>query len=166
MNSQMQALDKAINNKKMFDLVNAYLLQRAYTEVVTEQVDAIVHQILQETPVYTADSHERITEHKYLWLASDADFATTITEASRRERAAGIKPADMPDEQCPALVAKSELTKIEHQIINTSGAPLNMSVQRLISAPHGMDNYRKWLDTVIGAVFKLTNFKPVSLKQA
>ena len=164
MTPEMKKLDKAINNARMFDLVNTYLLQRAYAETMRERVNAIWQDLLNENDVREQETGERITEPRYTWLTDDETFARLHTEANKRERAAGLKPASMPDDFCPALVAETKQSEIERTIIDTSGAPLGVDNHRLLCQPHGLEKRAQFLDLVIKAVFSLPNFKPVTLK--
>lgn len=163
MTPQMKQLDKVINTPQMFDLVNAYLLQRAYAETMRERVDAIWQALLNENETYEEDKPDkRITEPRSAWLTDDATFARLAAEANRRERAAKLKPDEMPDEYCPALVAEEQLNGIERAIIETAGAPLGITTHRLLCQTNGLEKRAQFLDLVIKAVFCLPDFKPTT----
>lgn len=115
-------LTKAFDNPTLFSLVNSWINQKAYAEITREEVDKIQSAILDEIP-FCADAHaarsdgHRITKGKDLYQSSDeASFQKYLALCDERERAAGIKPADMTFEFCPALVAETNLTDIEHAI--------------------------------------------------
>jgi hypothetical protein len=92
--------------------VNAYFMARTYAELMRERVDEVQRAVLQECPL-DMDAHVgdfrrgdgKITDPSLTYLATDAHFHDYLEECNKRERAIGIKPADMPDEHCPALVA-------------------------------------------------------------
>ena len=63
---------------------------------------------------------ERIIEPRYDWLMSDADFKDYHANANHIERQRGIKPAEMPDEHCPALAAEAIQRQAEQLLIKTA----------------------------------------------
>ena len=61
---------------------------------------------------------------KDYWLSEDEDACKAYSAAQNRElRAAGIKPDDMDDEYCPALVAANQAMDARRAVINAV-APL------------------------------------------
>ena len=93
--------------------VNAYLMAKAYAMTMRERVDEVQRAILAECPLYIdpqwiekGRQEEKITDPKHTYLATDTDSKLYFEECNWRERKLGIKPKDMPDEHCPALVAE------------------------------------------------------------
>lgn len=149
-------------------LVSAYLLARTYAEVQRERVDEIHLAILTECPILDDETGEPLLRSKDLYRTdNEALCADFYAEADKRLREAGIKPASMPTEFCPALVAEHELVKIERMLIDESGKPLGVDHNKLLCARHGMENWRKWIDLVVGLIVSLPDFKnPLTGKAA
>lgn len=139
--------------------VNAYLLARAAAETMRERVDAIERQILTESPIYADKADGRpILDGRELYLSSDEDaFQDYLIECDKRERAAGLKPADMPRDYCPALVLEDLQRKAERLIVETGGKPFGFTVDRLLCA--GLDTYREFIDLTVRLVVNRPGFK-------
>ena len=153
----IKASDVATEETK--SLVNSYLMARAYAEATRERVDAIGREILKEMPLY-ADSEDggaRIVEPSKVFSCPD-DEATGryFLEASKRERAAGIKPANMADEFCPALVAETRLSKIENMLIDASGKALGVGSN---SPGMYLERRKRYIDLVVGMVVNMPGFR-------
>ena len=93
--------------------VNAYLMAKAYAMTMRERVDEVQRAILAECPLDTAPEFiergrpdEKITDPKHTYLATEVHFRDYQDECNHRLRKLGIKPDDMPDEHCPALIAE------------------------------------------------------------
>lgn len=120
------------------DIVRAVqnaLVARAVAQDKRTRVDALGREILTErvftsTLCTSADTDpeqaarcasqppERITDPKALFGCQDeALCAWYYAEANRRARAAGLKPADLPDNHCPALVAEELQWQAEEAVI-------------------------------------------------
>ena len=153
----IQASDVATAETK--SLVNSYLMARVYAEAMRERVDAIGREILKEMPLYAdmADGSARIVEPSQIFLCTD-DAATGayFLEASKRERAAGIKPTNMPDEYCPALVAESRLSKIENMLIDASGKALGVDSN---SPGMYLERRKRYIDLVVGMIVNMPGFR-------
>lgn len=124
-----QAVDPNLANvrrqaKDYKPLALLYCAAKGRAEVIGEQVEAIARRLLAEECPLKDDEGVQILEPKYYWLCEDDDALKAYYAAQNRElRAAGIKPADMDDEFCPALVANTEAIKLRHQLVNAM-APL------------------------------------------
>jgi len=161
-----KTIEKSINTPAVHKLVRAYLLARTFYEVTKEKVDAVYAEIMEEIPVYSDAKHrvqrggkvERIYDHEKLYLTDDDEACRRIwDEADKRLRAAGIKPDNMETDHCPALVARSELSKIQGALIDEAGKGMEITVDRLLSA--GLDIYNKFIDLVVGATLANPKFK-------
>jgi hypothetical protein len=149
---------KDIDTPAVHSLVSAYLMARTYAKCQRERVDAIHLAILTECPIYTEDG-EAITRSKDLYLSTDeAACKDFYAEANARLRNAGIKPADMADEFCPALVAEHLLCKTERALIEESGKPFGVTADGLLCARGGLENWQKWIDLVCQLIVNLPNF--------
>jgi len=144
--------------------VGAYLLARAYAETMRERVDEIERQILAECPIYAAErwGGEQILTGKRLYLASDdakALLEDFYAEANHRERKAGLKHKDMPDEHCPALVAESKQCDAENLLIDISGRPFGVNCSKLLTGGQALERRQKWIDLVVGCIVNLSDFR-------
>jgi len=108
--------------------VAAYLVARAKAEVLREAVDAVFAEILAEREIYPAEEWRkcgdvgRILDHDRLSWSELHDFNAVIAEASCIERERGIKPADMEEQYCPALVAEHAQLEAEWAILKAGFA--------------------------------------------
>lgn len=141
--------------------VRAYLMARAYSETMREAVDKVHAAILDQCPIYAdlpGTSGERITKGKHLYLSTDeAKCADFYAEADKRLRACGLKPADMPAEYCPALVAENLLSKASRCLIDEAGKPFDLDADKLLCG--GLKNWEKFIDLTVGLVVNLPGFK-------
>jgi len=113
---------------KSWPLAEAVLLATAAAKVVRADVDAIQRAILAERPLpmgaeYVADYPKlggMITDPKHVFLCDDAAARKAYyAECDRRERAAGVKPVDMPATHCPALSAETRQLQAENALIGS-----------------------------------------------
>lgn len=147
-------------------LVNAYLLQRALAETMREKVDAVYREILTEIPVYAEDRGDRVYTYQLLYLCSDDALCEKIyAEGNKRLRALKLKPDDMPDGYCPALVAEDKQVKIETALIDAAGAKFGIDSDKLLCA--GLKTRQEFIDLVVKLVVSLPGFKnPLTGKAA
>ena len=165
-------LDQAINTGEVIALATSLLMAKAHAEILTKKVDAVYLQILKDIPLYADDrgpehrtgrSGQRIMDHNKMYLAYDDDgapetCARIYAEADKRLKAAGIKPASMGDEFCPALIAESKVREIRRRLADAVGAPLGTGADDLLCSPDGLALYEKFTDLICGAVTKLPAF--------
>lgn len=153
-----------IVNPTVVSYVKTYLMLRAYTEAMTERVEKIEAEILAECPIVIGNrwnsprAGEPITKGNDLYLAGDdqdAEIQDFYAETNKRLRAQGIKPADMDDDHCPALVAHHAQIAAESALINASGEPLGVSTDNLWS----MEKRAQWIELVVGLIVNHTDFK-------
>ena len=149
--------------------VNAYLLARAYAETMRDKIDEIQRQILSEIPLINPKDGERITEPKYSWTCTDEELMTEyFAECNIREREAKLKPEDMEDDFCPALVAENIQTDTEWLIFDAAAEMLKLDFDgkelhhRLLC--RGLDEMKKFIDLVVGLVVNLPDFKGLEVK--
>ena len=135
-------------------LTESYLAARVAAEAMREQVDALRTPLLTEIELYADLSDgRRITAPRDYWLSEDnAALARYYQECDRREKAAGLKPDDMPVDSCPALVLEEAQLAAEHELITASGAPFGIDNDKLLCGPDGLGRRQKWLDLVVGLV--------------
>lgn len=155
--------------------VSAYLMARTFAEVTREKVDAIHLAILQEAPIYANCDHEDghpILESKDLYLADDQEdeIKDFYKKGDKRLRAAGLKPAEMEEDFCPALVAECLQRDTERLVIH-AGA-------EMVGKPNGKDfangllclgleQYQRFVDLTVGMVVNSPGFKsPLTGKAA
>jgi len=108
-----------INTKENRSLAVAIIVARAKAAELRAQVDAIYAVILGEFIVWD-ENGKRITRVENLYLSDDSDRCADIyAEGSARARARGIKPASMPHDHCPALVADTARIDAENALIDS-----------------------------------------------
>jgi hypothetical protein len=107
--------------------VNAYLMAKAYAQLKREEVDGVKLELLMESVYMVTPENERrgrkderIIEPRYDWLMSDEDSKDYHANVNHIERERGIKPAEMPDEHCPALCAEHVQMQAETLLIETA----------------------------------------------
>lgn len=150
--------------------VNAVLVATTYAQTVRAEVDKIERGVLEECPLHFSKKIRReagdekvITEPSRAWMGDEAEFLDFCQESSKRERAAGIKPPEMPDEHCPALVAECIVRDAEHLLIECTASMLGVDdspadfINRLLC--QGMETYRKFIDLAIRMVVASPDFK-------
>lgn len=105
--------------------VDAVLMTMAHAQLMREEVGAIQREILAECPLTPGEFAMKmgetapITDPKDVYLCDDAaQLEDYYAECDKRERAEGIKPADMTAEYCPALVAESAQRNAEHLMLD------------------------------------------------
>lgn len=153
--AETKQLKEALMSPAMKKLVADWLVTKAKAQALRESVDGVYAKIMTEVPAYaTLDKGERIYDHRELYLCADDELCARIYDlADKREKAAGIKPADMHPDHCPALTAEYDLIQIEHEIADLSGSPVGITVDRLLC--DGLETYRKWIDLVVGGALAL-----------
>jgi hypothetical protein len=135
--------------------VQNYLIARTHYEAKRAEVQPILRQILTERVLmatlsckHTGRPPYRIVDPKDLFLCEDdAACREFYAEGNRRERAAGVKPANMPDDHCPECVAHSLLIEAENVLIDEAGRS-----QGIDSSMLHLEKRAKFLDLVCGLV--------------
>jgi hypothetical protein len=155
--------------------VNAYLMARTYAEVMTEKVEAVYLAILTECPVYgdlvprrTGGEPVQILKSRDLYLCSNEALCQDVyEEANKRLRALKLKPADMKDEFCPALVAQRIQTDAENLLIEIAGKPFGITNQKLLCSANGLKNRQEFIDLNVKLVVSQSGYKnPLTQKAA
>lgn len=143
--------------------VGAVLLAKAYAEVKREQVDKVNREILTECPlsngleVEHGQSHEDITDPKLVYLCTNQDLLDDYyAESNKRLRERGIKPPEMPDSYCPALVAEDVLRTAEHVLVEAAEPVFGVSLDQITCY---LDKYHQYIDLLCGLVVNLPDFK-------
>lgn len=162
--------------------VNAYLMQRTIAEVTRDKVNTIETEILTECPLMVSDEwSERgrldgpITDPKHTYLCDKGpELEDYYLETNKRLRDAGIKPDEMPDTHCPALVAEHDLIKIERLLLGAAAVMLKLGIdgkelnQQLMCS--GMKQRQKFIDLLVGLVVNMPGYinplthKPIEIK--
>jgi len=158
----MKPTIKNVLTKENKSLVNAYLMARAFSETMTEKVEEIQKEILEECPIFenTYGRSAKIVNFDKLYM-HEGDVTDLYNESDIRTRAAGLKPADMEKDYCPALVAKSLLSDIENKLIEASGRPFKVTNNGLLCSGNGkgLENRQKWIDLIVKMVVNAPGFK-------
>jgi hypothetical protein len=150
---------ESINTDTVASCVRAYLLARVFAETKRAQIDAIKQDIL-STAVYNSDDSvdclrgQRVTSPGEDWTMAPEEFADYIAEVNKRAREQGVKPDDMPDSHCPALVAEHLQVYTENLLIEESGKPFGVTNDGLLCCQGGLEKRQRWIDLVVGLVLK------------
>lgn len=150
--------------------VSAYLMARAYAETMRGKVDEIQRAILEECPLANGVEQEHgiepkeITDPHRAWLCSDNDMMQDYyAESDKRLRAANLKPDDMPDAHCPALVAEHIQLKTEWLMLDCATEMLGMDFDgkelnnRLLCM--SLEKRQEFINLLVKLVVNLPDFK-------
>lgn len=143
--------------------VKQWLLAKAKAEIMRKYVDHIWNAVLAEIPVYTQDKGDRITDHKYAWLASDTDWKRIFAVADRLVREQIPGAAALPKDHCPALVAERQVVEIEHALVGAIEPYLGVDWHRLCCA--GMDKLREYIDLTVKMVINRPGFQKPDIER-
>lgn len=136
--------------KTMRPMALRYCTLKAMADGLRAEVDKVQRRLLLEECQLFKDLTDggRVTDPKDYWLSQDDDACKAYFAAQDRElRAAGIKPPEMADEFCPALVAEHDVSKARGAIIEAM-APL-VGIKR--EALYGK-NEEKFFDLAMGLI--------------
>jgi hypothetical protein len=128
-----------------------YCTALAFAQTMREQVDAIAARLLaEECPLYMDlnGRGDRIVAPKDTWLCEDQPALDAYYAAMDRElRAAGLKPDEMEDGYCPALVAEHNAQKLRWAIIDAMAPLVGIDRKQLWG-----DNEAKFFELVMGLI--------------
>ena len=153
--------------------VSAWLLAKAYSELMTKEVEKIAHRVLiTEIELYNDldVKHEqaektRITLKNDTWLTLDeTEFKRYIEVMDNETRKAGLKPDDMPLEHCPALVAEHKLVECNWLVLDCAAEMLGIEgdfKNDLLCL--GLEKYHKFIDLCVGLVVNLPDFEKLTI---
>ena len=157
---------KMLQDPKVIALVNDWLLAKAYLETIEPLVNEIYSQILADFPIYNDkdNSKEQIFLVRNMYLSDNEKRCERIyEEMTIRTRAAGLRSADMYDEQCPLLVAKSLLNKATWKIVEHTGEMFNITQDKLMSNTNWDELTDKFVDLIVGAVINSPGYEKVKI---
>lgn len=114
----------------LIDRVRLYLIAQTVAEVKREQMNKIYNDLLQEIPLFN-DNHPRVADgkrilcHEKMYLSKDEAACIEIwKKAHVLAVAQNIKPLDMPELFCPALVAENLQCQAENHMLDEAGVML------------------------------------------
>lgn len=147
---------RAIVNPAAWVLVLAYRAAVAREAEMNALVAPIQAQILREVPMFNdleagrrGYKPERITDWQLTYLSTDeAAAARAFALADERLKAAGIKPAEMEADFCPALVARTERVDAQRALINATAAPFGLDADALLMRPGMWEEWIALIDQV------------------
>lgn len=150
--------------------VKTYLITRAHAETMRDAVDKVEREILKECPLTNGldIKHGRpimaIVNPKDTYRCTDEDMLQDYyEETGKRLREAGLKPAAMEKDYCPALVAEDIQRTTERLILDSAAEMMGMEFDgkelnhRLLCA--GLEKHQKFIDLIVGLVINLPDFK-------
>jgi hypothetical protein len=128
----IQAAELRAKAMNMRPIAEGYLALKLIADDLRIEVDKIAARLLAtECPLFDEEG-ERILKNQLTYTAIDEGALNAFYAAMNRElRAADIKPADMGDEYCPALVARSAFIDAQCAIINTLAPLVDINPERL-----------------------------------
>ena len=136
-----------------------------------EKVNQVYSEVLEIHPIFEDFMSERrngasrrILDVDKMYLSTDEATCKEIyADANFTLREKGIKPADMDDDYCPALVAESIQREAERLIVDSAAEMLGLDFDgkelhhRLLCL--GLDKYKQFLDLSVALVVNLPDFK-------
>lgn len=151
-----RAMNRACKGERASRLVGDLLAKTVLADFVTELVTDVQRQILADYPMYIdaerfKTDYARIIDPRQTYLASDAQMRTYCNLCDLRLRAAGLKPADMGDEYCPALVSQHERTKAEWALFEYFCPVLGIEK----TGPSRLEDRAKLIELLVGMVLAL-----------
>lgn len=144
--------------------VEAYIMGKAFARMERKRVDAYVLPIWESYDFRISEDMaggpqevgEKLKNPGEIYLAGDDIRVDRFFEECREAHIAnGWKG---PRDQCPALVAEHQLTKLEAALIDVSAKPFKMCDQDFWERPNALENRKAWIDNVCGLIvstFKL-----------
>ena len=161
----LEKMTKDDVTQEVKDAVAEYLARRVIAETLRDEVDKVARVILKNYPLYTEPRHgmesERIFEPSRTWLAAKENWEPFYDLKDAELRAAGLKPAEMEKDFCPALVAENEQLKAEWALLDAAGIMLEMGMEPggmndwLLCRPSGLAKRQEFIDLTVGLVVNL-----------
>ena len=136
---------KAEARRDFAPLVVAYVAARTIAETLREKKNGIARAILAGYEMHSRYDGKRITEESRTYEADDEHATKYYALMNAAMRKAGLKPDDMPDEYCPALVAESKLVDVEWTLIKALAPRFGMDPSRVGGR---LDFRKQFLDLV------------------
>lgn len=168
MKKSPKQIQKELNNPVLFSYMNSYLNLQAHATLLRQKVDEISAGVLAEVPMFNdrypelPEYGERVTVGRQTYLSGDeAAFQRYLDLCDERERAAGIKPADMDRDHCPASTVETQLSDIRREIEKITLPIFDLTEDSLWHYDGKTKEffYQKWIKLMIGAVVNHPNFK-------
>lgn len=147
----------------------SYIAALAVTQATAQIVEPIEAAIMADFEFYNDMEAERersrprrrITDPKDLYLSTDEERVSAYYAAvDRALRENGIKPADMPEDHCPLLVAKHKQVKAEWDLIEEAARMLGDDNpkdfnNKLLCQPQGLETRQQFIELVAKLVVNL-----------
>ena len=130
----IQAAELRAKAMNMRPMAVRYCALKVMAENIRAEVDKVQRRLLlEECPLFKdLDGGGRIIDPKDYWLCQDEAACKAYYAAQNRElRAAGIKPDEMDDKKCPALVAEHDVIKARRAIVDALAPLVAIDPQRL-----------------------------------
>lgn len=136
-----------IRTPAVVEAIKAYIAAYAVAKAKRAAVDAIGEQAMKTHPL-TDEDGQPITKAKWAWRAYSGKGWHAWQEACvDAQQAAGVRPADMPREYCPALVAEEASRKAQRALVDLSGQPFGVTFDKCLM--NGLDKVDEWTDLVL-----------------
>jgi hypothetical protein len=137
-------------------IVNTVLLATAHAQVLREKCDKIQRRLL-DSGRYGGDCNP---DHVY--LLPDEAAARYFADLDAAYREAGW--TDLEPGYCPALMAESLQRDAERALIESARVAFpDVTVDRLLCAPRGLERLREYLDLLIKLVVNRDGYRAPSI---
>ena len=145
----------------------AYIAAKAKAQTIAKAVEPVQVEVLagfeffDDLEVEHGAERECITDPDQLYLSEDEDGVTAYYVAvDKALKDAGLKPQDMPVENCPILVAKHAQTKAEWSLIVEAAKMLGVDNpddfnNQLLCQPNGLEKRREFIELTATLVVNL-----------
>jgi len=167
-------MKKQVPTNILIDLVQSYFNARAYAEVMREKVDVVYKDLLTKIPIYADNdwggkitpSGKQLLKSSDLYLSKDSIACAKFYDAANIElRKCGLKPADMEDGYCPALVAETMQGDVERVMIDEMAIMLGLSnMNHKLLCHGGMESRQKFIDLTVKMVLSYCNDNGIEMK--
>lgn len=125
----MAAFKRVSKSKAAADAAGAVLAHTVLHAFLEERVKQVRDGVLADYPVYRSKGRqagERLLDSGLLYMADECHFELQDSIAMGRIVAAGLKPAGMAEEFCPALVAEGTKRVAEKALIKLFAEPVGL----------------------------------------
>lgn len=139
--------------------VNTVLMATAYARTMREKCDKIQRQLL-ESGRYGGDGNPKTT-----YLLPDEASARYFADLDAAYREAGW--TDLEPGYCPALIAEDLQRQAERALIESARVAFpDVTVDRLLCAPRGLEKLREYLDLLIKLVVNRDEYRAPAIPTA
>lgn len=149
------------------------LLATAHAQMERATIDKLEREILAQGQYYAKERDrsqgrlERITDPKHVYLMDleSPEYRDYTARVQQGIRALGYTAQDVPDEYCPALMAEELQRKAERSLVDVCEPLVGLTFDAFFRGPKSIENLRKYLDLLLGALVNSPGGVPSPLKR-